>query len=95
MVISGIELPKSFGILVRGQGGGGSDSRFSLLSRNVQAGFREVESLKIPETRIEPTYFLITRCIGADDVGEGKGLVLRPSDLCGLFRRKDTSAHAA
>ena len=39
--------------------------------------------------------FLVSRCIGADDVGEGKGLILRPSDLCGLLRRKDTSAHAA
>jgi hypothetical protein len=39
---------------------------------------REVEKLKIPETRIELSagLFLISCCIRVDDVGKRKGLVL-------------------
>ena len=68
-----------------------------LLYATAQAGFERLKTqnpLK-PALTVPPTRFLITRCIRKDDMGKDKGLVLRSVDLCGLFRREDTSAHAA
>jgi len=57
---------------------GGAGPRDFFLSRDVQAGFARDWKCKVPETRVKPASqpILVTRCIGIDDVGEGKGLGL-------------------